>query len=220
MHTICAKLAAMFFFFATAAVFALIIIAVALWVGLGGMKISGAAWYGEIKSWRLGLGACAGLIAIIAGAMVNANLVRERDDRLRYLDKIELVDALRGEVGVAIYRLGYVSKRVKVLREQQIVEVWDFESLAIPRYTIYEASVDRIGELGNLTDEIIDFYEALESLRSTVKARVRAAIVSEQVDPAMLVFTGRDVDIFLLMVGSGERLIEKLKTFADGLDEP
>ncbi len=207
----------MFLPLATAAVSALIVIAVALWVGLVGMKASWSAWYDEIKSWQLGLGAFAGLVAIIAGAMVNAELTRDRDDRLRDRDAKALADALHGEATVAVYRLRFVQTRLKWLADHQPIDVRQIEALAIPRFIIYEASLDRLGLLGDLVPDVADFFESLESVRSNFGAIVRASKSTGRVDPDWLVFGESD---FELMARAGDSLKLRLKTFADSLADP
>ena len=207
----------MFLLLATTAVIALIFIAVALWVGLVGMKASRSAWYVEIRSWQMGLGAFAGLLAIIAGAMVNADLTRDRDDRLRDRDAKALADALHGEVKVAVYRLRRIPTRLKWVADQQPIDVRYIETLAIPRSMIYEDSLDRLGLIGDLVADVTDFFESLESVRSNFGAIVRASESAGQVDPAMLDFEGSP---FERMAATGDRLTLRLKTFADRLADP
>ena len=56
-------------FLVAAAIAALVFLAMALLVVVLGKITQGAAWYGELKIWQTVLGAFAGLVAILAGAI-------------------------------------------------------------------------------------------------------------------------------------------------------
>ena len=124
---------------------------------------------------------------------------------------------MHGEVKVAVYRLRFLQTKLTWIAGQEPIDIRHIEALAIPRSIIYEASLDRLGLLGDLVADVTDFFEGIEAVRSHFGAIVRASESAGRVDPAMLDF---EVSNFELMAAAGDRLMLRLKTFADSLADP
>ena len=126
-------------FLAAAAVAVLVFLTAALLVVFLGKFAQGAAWYGELKKWQTGLGAFAGLLAILVGALYNAVLVRQRDDRLRDEERRALAAALAAELLVI---RNQCSGRIKAL------ERGDQRAGSFLPFDVFLANVGNIGRLG------------------------------------------------------------------------
>ena len=68
-----------------------IVIVALLLIGVSAVVPAGPAvfwstFYSEAKEWQTGIGAFFGLVVILIGALYNAELNRDRDDRLRRED--------------------------------------------------------------------------------------------------------------------------------------
>ena len=153
-------------FVVTAAFAALLVLAVALWVAVLVKFTHGTAWYAELKAWQTGLGAFAGLLAILAGALYNARLARRRDDRLRRDEIRGLCLALSAELTVSAKRLRTTVRFVtEAAKEQESLTVDYWKVLNRPVFDVYEANLDKVGLLGELASEVVSTYSTLEIAR-------------------------------------------------------
>ena len=147
-------------FLVATAVAALVFLAMALLVMVLGKVAQGVAWYGELKTWQTGLGAFAGLLAILTGALYNADLVRRRDDRLRADEAMQIVRALYAEV--KFLRQNIANRRDSAKRigaKGTPMTKWHFLVLTFPRPLVYPNAVHRVGLLpDDVLADLVEFY--------------------------------------------------------------
>ena len=123
-------------------------------------------WYAEIKTWQTGIGAFAGLVAILGGALYNAKLNRDRDTRLRNREIRGLCHALAAELTTSAGNCALAAARVtRSAKAKEDLTAEHFIMMERPVSAIYEANLDKIGLLAELASEVVRIYETLSKLR-------------------------------------------------------
>lgn len=164
-----------------------------------------ADFYIELKSWQAAIGSVIGFSALMAGALFNAHLNRERDNRLR-ADEIKAVAAaLYGEV--VLLRKSLIRMANAVARRHfahgmgrhrdQPFDRHFREQIALPEPKLYPALADKVGTLpSQMALEIVAFYARLEEAQTWLArldddpTRPYSYSVAYVLDPAIDAITG------------------------------
>ena len=134
----------------------------------------GATWYDKIKTWQTGIGAFAGLLAILAGALVNAKINRRRDTRLRNQEIRGLCRALAAELIDSAKKLRATAGSVEnAVKKPEYLKLEDFKDHYYPVTDIYRANLDKIGLFGELARDVVEVYEHLSVARGDTKGAAK-----------------------------------------------
>lgn len=156
---------------------------------------AGSTGWAEVKSWQTGIGALVGslggLLAILGGALYNAALTRDRDDRLRREDARSLAIALHGEL------LAIVDSFERHLKTFDIVErnyaqfqgkspatlaeeTVDVEMVPDVSKSIFMANAGRLGLLRDVTviADVAQFY-ASSAAQGSQSTTVRLILLAK-----------------------------------------
>ncbi len=113
------------------------------WVG--GLEPSAASFVGSVT------GASLGLFALVLGALLNAQLNRNRDERLRRIDRRALAIALQSELVMLRGSLLENANSVDEGTDDDLMEVPDPSQLC----RVWPAVVDRVGLLKGATIQAV-----------------------------------------------------------------
>lgn len=103
------------------------------------------------------LGPFFGLVALMLGALYNAKLNRDRDERLREEDARSLAAALLAEIKQGLAIIGMIGGMDEQKFEPELIRSFLTEMNHQP---IFEANLERLGLLGqNLSREVVRFAE-------------------------------------------------------------
>ena len=112
------------------------------------------------------VGAGGGLGAILAGALYNARLNRQRDTRLRNQEIRGLCHALAAELIDSAKKLRATAGSVEnAVKKQEYLKLEDFKDHYYPVTDIYRANLDKIGLFGELARDVVEVYEHLSVAR-------------------------------------------------------
>ena len=139
------------------------------WQDIVAQPPSAAAFLGALA------GAGGGLLAIILGALLNAELNRRRDDRLRREKTRALAVAISGELK---HFATHCRVNADALRTHGRPElpIYKLRALAIGDWTVFDAAAGEIGLLGT------DLPNGLTVLEKVMSARRRASILRALID--------------------------------------
>jgi hypothetical protein len=139
------------------------------------MSVDWGQAYAELKGWQTGIGALLGFAAIIAGALYNARLNRERDARLRSDEMIAVASALYGEIVIlrkAVARMAnavahrYGEHGVRHIKGGPFDRHF-IEQITLPPLRLYPALAAKVGMLpSQIALEIVRFYARLEEAQT------------------------------------------------------
>ena len=120
------------------------------------------------------LGAFSGLIAILAGALYNARLNRQRDTRLSNQEIRGLCLAFAAELFDSAKKLRATAGSVgKAIEEKKPLKIENFADHYNPATDIYRANLDKIGLLGELARDVVKVYEHLAVARGDTREQMR-----------------------------------------------
>ena len=135
-------------------------------------QIEPGDWLTNLHNWQTGLGAfwgaLFGLCAILVGALLNFDLNRKRDDRLKEQDARSLAAALLGEISAAYITCAAFVSAVNSRKEEEYEKNWLDEKINGTNFgphvttPVFQANCDRLGLLGKkLVTEIVITYSFL-----------------------------------------------------------
>ena len=117
---------------------------------------------GWIERYQTGLGALFGLLGLGFVAMLNAELERQRDTRLRNHEIRGLCHALAAELTTSATNCVSAASHITTkARENQLLTESDFLIMKRPVCAIYEANLNKIGLLGDISRDVVKIYEVL-----------------------------------------------------------
>ena len=120
------------------------------------------------------VGAGGGLGAILAGALYNARLNRQRDTRLRNQEIRGLCLAFAAELFDSAKKLRATAGSVdKAIEEKKPLKIENFADHYNPTTDIYRANLDKIGLLGELARDVVKAYEHLAMARGDTREAVK-----------------------------------------------
>ena len=121
---------------------------------------------GFIARYQTGLGALFGLIGLGFVAFLNAEINRRRDIRLRRQEIRGLCHALAAELTASAINCEVAAAVVTdKIKGKKSLTTLEFIPLPRPVTSIYEANLDKIGLLGNMTREVVKTYEQFSRTR-------------------------------------------------------
>jgi hypothetical protein len=137
------------------------------------MSVDWGQLYIELKGWQSGIGALAGLGAIIIGALFNAHLNRKRDARLRSEEVVAVASALYGEIVIlrqAVARManavGHRYFRYGHIRDEPFDRHF-IEQITLPPVKLYPSLAAKVGMLpSQISLEIVRFYARVEEAQT------------------------------------------------------
>lgn len=130
--------------------------------------------YAELKTWQTGIGAFLGLVAIIAGALYNAKLNRDRDIRLRRQEIRGLCHALAAELTASYENCVSAAARIQDLqKDKKPITDFDIAMTERPVSAIYEANLNKIGLLAELASDVVSTYEELSRVQFNTDQTVK-----------------------------------------------
>jgi hypothetical protein len=119
----------------------------------------------ELKDWQTAIGAFAGFLAIIVGALWNYHLNRRRDARLRAEEALSIAAAYYGEIVALQNELAILSRAVAwryISRGEDSVTKIDenfIEAYGLSEPVLYKALASKLGLLSaDLIIPIVKFY--------------------------------------------------------------
>ncbi len=148
----------------------------------------------DLQAWQTGIGAIVGLIGLGLIALLNAELNRRRDDRLRRDEARALAEALAAELESLkntanrhIEELESLSDEASSAYEQPRVNLLEIMRLAQP--IVFEGSATKLGLLGpNLAAVVVQTYASFELVNKNIERQLRLY--------ADLKFTRRWIEVF------------------------
>jgi hypothetical protein len=133
-----------------------------------------ASFYAELKGWQTAVGSVLGFIALVCGALINYNLNRKRDQRLRDEEIAAVGCALYGEMLLLRQSTARLAQFVgsRYLKrgfrdEGEQFDKYFREMVEIPPHRVYDALVGKIGILpAAIALEITKFYAHIEEVQA------------------------------------------------------
>ena len=164
------------------------------------MPASAAAFLGALA------GAGGGLLAIILGALFNAELNRHRDDRLRRKDTAALMKALASEMKAISITARAHAKFLGNLREGALVAA--FRMLEPAKAPIFEANADKIGWIPDLPrDGILFAIISRETVSATIHT-IASAPAENQISAEKCVIVAKHFEV---LAKAADDAVEALK---------
>jgi hypothetical protein len=121
------------------------------------------------------LGAVSGLLAIVMGALHNARLNRERDDRIEAAERRALAASIRGELR-AIY--GSYNIRRGYFQQFGQEEGHPKSMFILPDFIIYLNNATRLGLLGSrLTEDLAVLYNRIQDDRLVLRDQMEDGVL-------------------------------------------
>jgi hypothetical protein len=162
-------------------------VAVVILIAFLGSVAADEAWYKALKDWQTGLGALAGLLAILVGALKNAQLTRQRDKDLRDEEAMRLARALYAEVRylrISIIRRLDIATRLSAAGTPLTVN--DVFNLQIRYPLVYPNAVQHVGLLPDdvLVDLVSLYARAAVTRQHYEAAREEHVLVGEPLGKA------------------------------------
>ena len=150
------------------------------WPAIEALSGGGAAFLGAL------VGAAAGLGAILTGALYNAKLNRDRDDRLREQEAKAIAVALRAEI---IALMSDAETRLDFLQDFReaaaVLKIVDIARFDLPAKPMYANNTYRLGRLGDrVAFRVVEAHGTADHIRHKVAA-MRVYPLTEAVDWAI-----------------------------------
>lgn len=176
------------------------------------------SWWQALRDLQTGIGAAIGLTAIVAGAILNAALVRRRDDRLRDEERKSLAAALAGEIDAIVAHEKQLLRATEGEIDANQTNAVFFDRVekifSVPRDTrVYQSSLSKTGLLTpELAGDTIDFYAFFERANKATALAVDPNLsVKDRIDQILDIY-----EKILCKVPEGEDLAKRLKDLARG----
>jgi len=170
------------------------------WNDIVSLPPSAAAFLGALA------GAGGGLLAIILGALINAELNRLRDDRRRREETAALLKALASEMKVISISAKSNTEFLRAVEKE--IPIASIRFIEPAKASVFEANADKIGWFPDQPRDKI--YFAMLT-REQVLLSVRAIVSTAKADNISEKNCGRLGNIFEKLAGAADEAVEALR---------